>query len=151
MIIACDQCNKKFEIDSNLIPKEGRLLKCGSCEHVWFYKFEDNFVPKKTSEDKELQKPHTKVSTKIDKTIENNIKKNIKRDYNIEEKKIDKNKKIGFLNLLLVFIISFVALLILLETFKGPISRIFPEINFLLNSLYEIIKDVTLFFKDLIN
>tara|TARA_B100000700_G_C14447421_1_gene580056 strand:+ start:141 stop:596 length:456 start_codon:yes stop_codon:yes gene_type:complete len=151
MIIACDQCNKKFEIDSNLIPKEGRLLKCGSCEHVWFYKFEDNFVPKKTSEDKELQKPHTKVSTKIDKTIENNIKKNIKRDYNIEEKKIVENKKIGFLNLLLVFIISFVALLILLETFKGPISRIFPEINFLLNSLYEIIKDVTLFFKDLIN
>ena len=40
---------------------------------------------------------------------------------------------------------------VLLETFKGPISRIFPEINFLLNSLYEIIKDVTLFFKDLIN
>ncbi len=40
-----------------------------------FYKFEDNFVPKKTSEDKELKKPHTKVSTKIDKTIENNIKK----------------------------------------------------------------------------
>ena len=151
MIITCDQCNKKFEIDSSLIPKEGRLLKCGSCEHVWFYKFEDNFVPKKTSEDKELQKPHTKVSTKIDKTIENNIKKNIKRDYNIEEKKIVENKKIGFLNLLLVFIISFVALLILLETFKGPISRIFPEINFLLNSLYEIIKDVTLFFKDLIN
>ena len=106
---------------------------------------------KPRAEDKELQKPHTKVSTKIDKTIENNIKKNIKRDYNIEEKKIVENKKIDFLNLLFVFIISFVALLILLETFKGPISRIFPEINFLLNSLYEIIKDVTLFFKDLIN
>ena len=38
MIISCDQCNKKFEIDSNLIPKDGRLLECGSCNHKWFYK-----------------------------------------------------------------------------------------------------------------
>ena len=38
MIISCDQCDKKFEIESNLIPKEGRLLECGSCNHKWFYK-----------------------------------------------------------------------------------------------------------------
>ena len=42
MIIACEQCNKKFEIESRLIPNEGRLLKCGSCEHVWFYVNEVN-------------------------------------------------------------------------------------------------------------
>ena len=26
MIISCEQCYKKFEIESNLIPKKGRLL-----------------------------------------------------------------------------------------------------------------------------
>ena len=42
MIISCPSCKKKFEIDANLIPKEGRNLKCGSCLNVWFYKFEKN-------------------------------------------------------------------------------------------------------------
>ena len=38
MIISCTQCDKKFEIESNLIPSEGRLLQCSSCNHKWFYK-----------------------------------------------------------------------------------------------------------------
>ena len=38
MIITCPSCKKKFEIDAALIPDEGRTLKCGSCDHVWFYK-----------------------------------------------------------------------------------------------------------------
>ena len=38
MIISCVQCHKKFEIDSNLIPKDGRYLECGACNHKWFYK-----------------------------------------------------------------------------------------------------------------
>ena len=42
MIISCPSCKKKFEIDANLIPKEGRNLQCGSCLNVWFYKFEKN-------------------------------------------------------------------------------------------------------------
>ena len=38
MIITCPSCKKKFEIAAALIPDEGRTLKCGSCDHVWFYK-----------------------------------------------------------------------------------------------------------------
>ena len=41
MIITCPNCNKQFKIDSSLIPYEGRDLQCGSCNHVWFYKLED--------------------------------------------------------------------------------------------------------------
>ena len=41
MIISCPSCKKKFNIDINLIPSEGRNLQCGSCEHIWFYKKED--------------------------------------------------------------------------------------------------------------
>ena len=42
MIIECPACSKKFNIDEKLIPDEGRLLKCGNCDHTWFYKKEDN-------------------------------------------------------------------------------------------------------------
>ena len=41
MIIECPACSKKFNIDEKLIPDEGRLLKCGNCEHTWFYKKEE--------------------------------------------------------------------------------------------------------------
>ena len=40
MIITCNNCNKKFDIDSNLIPDKGRLLQCASCDHKWFFKKE---------------------------------------------------------------------------------------------------------------
>ena len=38
MIINVINCKKKFEVDSSLIPNEGRLLQCGSCNHIWFFK-----------------------------------------------------------------------------------------------------------------
>ena len=41
MIITCPNCNKQFKIDNSLIPDEGRDLQCGSCNHVWFYKIEE--------------------------------------------------------------------------------------------------------------
>ena len=40
MIITCNNCNKKFDIDSSLIPDKGRLLQCVSCDHKWFFKKE---------------------------------------------------------------------------------------------------------------
>ena len=40
MIITCNNCNKKFDIDSNLIPDGGRLLQCASCNNKWFFKKE---------------------------------------------------------------------------------------------------------------
>ena len=38
MIITCPRCQKSFNIDDKLIPKEGRLVKCGACDHTWFFK-----------------------------------------------------------------------------------------------------------------
>ena len=40
MIITCNNCNKKFDIDSSLIPDKGRLLQCAGCDHKWFFKKE---------------------------------------------------------------------------------------------------------------
>ena len=38
MIIECIKCSKKFEVNSDLIPSDGRTIQCGSCGHVWFFK-----------------------------------------------------------------------------------------------------------------
>ena len=38
MIITCPCGEKKFEVDSSLIPEKGKLLQCGSCDKTWFFK-----------------------------------------------------------------------------------------------------------------
>ena len=149
MIISCDQCNKKFEIDSNLIPKDGRLLECGSCNHKWFYKQD---IKDKTEEI--IIEPQLKnIEEKNISPIQSNISQIKELDTSSKKKEIIENKKIkkiGVLNIIIVFIISFVALVILIETFKDPISIFIPNIEFILNSLHEILRDIILFFKDLI-
>jgi hypothetical protein len=54
------------------------------------------------------------------------------------------------LRLTIVFAISFIALIIILDTFQVPIGKIVPNIEFILYNLYETIKDIGLFLKDLI-
>ena len=149
MIISCDQCHKKFEIDSNLIPKDGRLLECGSCNHKWFYKQD---IKNKTEEI--IIEPQLKnIEEKNISPIQSNISQIKELDTSSKKKEIIENKKIkkiGVLNIIIVFIISFVALVVLIETFKDPISIFIPNIKFILNSLHEILRDIILFFKDLI-
>ena len=146
MIISCDQCHKKFEIDSNLIPNDGRLLECGSCNHKWFYK---QNIEDETEEI--IIEPQSKIieEENID-PVQTNISQIDELDTSPEKKEIVKNKKISILNVIIVFIISFVALIILIETFKDPISLFIPNIKFILNSLYETLQDIVLFFNDLI-
>ena len=149
MIISCDQCHKKFEIDSNLIPKDGRLLECGSCNHKWFYK-ED--IEDKT-EDIIIEPQLKNIEEENIDPIQTNISQINEFDPSFKKKEIIENKKIkkiGVLNIIIVFIISFVALIILIETFKDPIIIYIPNVEFILNSLHEILRDIILFFKDLI-
>ena len=42
MIIKCNNCNKIFDINENLIPKTGRLVQCNNCNNKWFFKNETN-------------------------------------------------------------------------------------------------------------
>ena len=96
-------------------------------------------------------------------TITSNIQKNkkskkINKIYNDENKfsedniqKDLKNKKsVGHLSYLLVAIISFIALILLLDTFRIHISSFVPNLDFYLSSLYESLRDIFLFFKDLL-
>ena len=61
-----------------------------------------------------------------------------------------KKKKYNFIKLNIVFIISLIALIIMIDTFKTPIRKIVPNIDSLLSNLFESCKDLILFIKDLI-
>ena len=152
MQIVCPKCTKKFEVNDDLIPSEGRLVQCGSCNHKWFY----NKI--KTSSEILIEESPKEQVNKVEKKI---IKKKklpkISDDtnqFNEEKIKEDKQtivkKNTNKFKIFLVIIISFVALVILVDTFKIQISKTFPEIEAILNSLYETLTDIKLFFKDLI-
>ena len=140
MIVSCEKCNKKFELDINLIPQTGRLLQCGSCSHQWHYKPKSKSNHK--NEIKVLKNEVTYAENKI-------IKKPYKRKNIENNQKIDTIKP-GFLNYLLVSIISFFAIILLAETFKIQISHFIPNLDFYLSSFYETMKDIFLFFEDLL-
>ena len=166
MIITCNNCNKNFEIDPSVIPEKGRLLQCSGCDHKWFFKKEiineivlpvkiNNFVEAKIPV--EIESP--KAMEFFDKDIKDGliIKKISIKDKaktiageNQETLSYENKRNYNILGLTIVFIISFIAVIILVDTFNNPISKIVPDINFLLYSLYESIYDIVLFLRDLI-
>ena len=153
MIITCGQCHKKFEIESSLIPKKGRLLQCSSCNHQWFYKndiLEETKVILKKKDTKNKKNESTTEEIRNIKVFEEIApSKEKKRKHSYKPTKTE-NKKISFLSIILVFIISIAALIVLLDTFKSPVNLMIPNIEFILDSLYETIKDILLFIQDLI-
>ena len=157
MIISCENCNKRFEVGDNLIPDQGRLLQCSSCDHKWFFKKTEKLIKKK--EPKIIIKENdNKIlsETFVEKTIE---KKEIKSttlneetlsEIDDEQPQVKKDKKTNYLKIFIVIIITFVAIIIIIETFKHQISLIYPDIETLLSNLYESLKDINLFLRDLI-
>ena len=149
MIITCPNCNKQFKIDNSLIPDEGRDLQCGSCNHVWFYKVEDESeTPLTLNENITESKVEPDIETK-DKKVKPEIKKEISKEIPRSVKKSTNNVSKLF-SYLIVFIISFVALIILLDTLKTPLNNVFPGLEIILFNLFETLKDIKLFIIDLI-
>ena len=69
--------------------------------------------------------------------------------------KIKKARKSSFslsklLSYILVLIISFVAVLLIIDTFKTPLYQTFPKLELIMYNFYETLKDISLFIKDLI-
>ena len=161
MIITCPNCNKKFKIDNSLIPDEGRDLQCGSCNHVWLYKIkEENSKILELKEEIDINDIKTKVDKNNEEIVENKNPltkietelNNQKKEKNIEkqkETKISKNTGNKFFSYLIVFIISFAALIILLDTLKNPLINVFPELEIILFNLFETLQDIKLFIIDL--
>ena len=162
MIIECPCKKKKFNIDINLIPAEGRNLQCGSCDRIWFYKKEElKFEPSQVNEDIAIKEKEDSDKLNDDKSKNQLIKQpveeyekaksklsNINKTEN-KSKEIKKTKSSKFFSYLIVFIISIGALIILLDTLKTPLINIFPGLEVLLFNLYETLKDIKLFIIDL--
>ena len=143
MIINCPECNKNFNIDQNLIPNEGRLLQCGSCNYKWFFKINNNEEQIKIK--KKLD--HNSDIESISKSTKEKISDDFDKSTSVKKKE---KSNINYLNILLVIIISTIAFVLVLDTFKNQLILVFPNINFLLDNLYESLKDIKLFTLDLI-
>ena len=163
MIIECPACSKKFNIDEKLIPTEGRLLKCGNCDHTWFFKKEENIkLETETTRLNEIKenkseiniepveepiKQIKKIRKKISKKSSTN-KSTSKELVSIDKSSVSKENKI--IKKIFLIIITIIAFILLLDTFKNQISVIFPGILKMSDSLYLVINDLKLFIKDLV-
>ena len=121
------------------------MLNCGSCDQTWFYnpKLIDNSQFKLENEVTEsvLIKEDFKIDQNLNKKTDKKIEKKLKISPSFTLSKI--------LSYLLVIIISFVAAILLLETFKSQLIIFFPGLELILYNLFESIKDIVLFIKDL--
>ena len=162
MIIECINCNKKFRVDDDLIPENGREIICGSCNHAWYFKLEktsekslvlDNeMIDLQKKQDQNNKNSHEDFSN-IKRNINNKndqiiISNEAKVDFKID-KKNTYSKTSNFFSYLIVVIISFIALIILVDTIKSPLINIFPGLEIVLFNLFETLKDVRLFITDL--
>ena len=148
MIIICPCGEKKFEVDGNLIPEKGRTLQCGSCDHKWFFKKNDNETIDNTLKLEEHDKIESNEIAINDElslpdnqpniAIENN--NNIKWTFGL----------LKIFNYFIVLIITLIAVIVFLDTFKYNLTSIFPNLELFLYNLYESIKDIKLFINDLI-
>ncbi|WP_440676328.1 zinc-ribbon domain-containing protein [Candidatus Pelagibacter sp. HIMB1593] len=157
MIITCPCEKKQFKIESSLIPSEGRELQCGSCKRVWFYKpkneseapltLNNNVSTNKTEQNIEVKKKNLEISKTLqqEKIIEAEIE-----NENLKSVEKSAGKKSKLLSYLIVFIISFVALIILVDTLKTPLINVFPGLEVILFNLFETLQDIKLFIIDLI-
>ena len=151
MNIRCGSCSKTFEVIESLIPSKGRLVKCGSCGYEWFFKpilhelenTLENDLNDKIQSNEEINQLHN------EETQDRNI--NPFNEIEASESRSNSQNLSIFLKLFIVAVISFIAFLIVLDTFKGSLSNFFPNLENLLQNFYETLKDIFLFFKDLMN
>ena len=162
MIIECANCNKKFRVDDNLIPENGREIICGSCNHAWHFKLEKTAVKSHVPDNEMIifQNKIDQNTTNINQDFPNiKSERNIKNDqiktsnetnvdFKIDQKNTDSKISI-FFSYLIVVIISFIGLIILVDTLKSPLINIFPGLEIVFFNLFETLKDVRLFITDL--
>ena len=153
MIIVCPSCGKNFNVRDDQIPDKGRLLQCSSCKHEWF--FTKNTIPINDNMDELSNDDLTQESFGIldeeedrsDEVIIEEKTVELEKPRNIKKKK---TSKVNFFKLLLVFIISFVAFVLIVDTFIVQISEYVPFAEKYLDNLYQSIIDISLFFQNLI-
>ncbi len=153
MIIVCPSCSKNFNVRDDQIPDKGRLLQCSNCKHEWF--FSKNTIPIDDNLDEQSNDELTQESfgildeekDKYDEVTLEDKENELEKPKNVKKQK---TKQVNFFKLLLVFIISFVAFVLVVDTFEVQISEYIPFTEKYLDNLYQSIIDISLFFQNLI-
>ncbi len=153
MIIECICGKKKFEVNSDLIPSTGRTIQCGSCEKVWFFDPNKENLKIKEELEPDINEPTVKQKIKEIKPKKeiDNLDKTKKKKFEVTKYKSKSSFNITkFFSYILVSIITFIALIILIDTFKSVLYVVFPGLELMIFSLFETLKDIQLFIKDLV-
>ena len=164
MIISCPECSKRFNIDQNLIPKDGRLLQCSNCMHKWHFiiKKDEEIIEKQIKSEEVIienknQEKKINPSQEFISIEDENVEKRLKKEQKVinkvkkkEQKQKKEDKPINLLNMIIVIIISVAALIIIIDTFRIELPKYMPFLNPMLDNFYAIIADTNSFIKDLI-
>ena len=153
MIIVCPSCSKNFNVRDDQIPDKGRLLQCSNCKHEWFYT--KNTIPvddiiNDLSNDELTQETFGILDEKEDQRYEEVVEEKTVKFEKPKTSKKQEGKQLNFFKLLLVFIISFIAFILIVDTFIVQISEYVPFAEKYLDNLYQSIIDISLFFQNLI-
>ena len=133
------------------------MLNYLSSPFKWFFKKTEKLIEKKEPK-KIIKEDDNKIlnETFVEKTIEEEeitsitVNEENLSEIDDEEPQIKKDKKTNYLKIFIVIIITFVAIIIIIDTFKHQIIFIYPDIEILLSNLYESLRDINLFLRDLI-
>ena len=153
MIIVCPSCGKNFNVRDDQIPDKGRLLQCSNCKHEWFYTKNTNPVDDNLDElssDELTQESFGILNEEEDRDDEVIVEDKTAELEKPKTRKKKEGKQFNFFKLLLVFIISFVAFILIVDTFIVQISEYVPFAGNYLDNLYQSIIDIFLFFQNLI-
>ena len=153
MIIVCPSCSKNFNVRDDQIPDKGRLLQCSNCKHEWFYT--KNTIPidndiDEISNDDLTQESFGILDEEKGKYDEEILEEKEDASEKLKNIKKQKTKQVNFFKLLLVFVISFIAFVLIVDTFIVQISEYVPFAEKYLDNLYQSIIDIFLFFQNLI-
>ena len=153
MIIVCPSCGKNFNVRDDQIPDKGRLLQCSSCKHEWFYTKNKNPVDDKLNEqsnDELTQESFGILDEEEDRSDEVIVEDKTTELEKPKTRKKKESKQFNFFKFLLLFIISFAAFVLIVDTFIVQISVYIPFAEKYLDNLYQSIIDISLFFQNLI-
>lgn len=141
MIIECQNCNKKFDLEDKLIPLKGRLVQCGFCHSQW-HQLPNNItspLKKKVFDKVDISKDEVKEQPRNKKKIKSKT----------SDKQEFKDKNIGFFSYIFIFLISIIAFFLIAETFMHQINNIFPNFGNYIIYVYETLNNILIFIKDL--
>ena len=130
MIIQCQNCSRKFQVNDEDIPKEGRMVQCSNCSQKWFQ------TPIKVKAP--VKRKKKRVKKKIEEVEINSIQKIIDPSSQDSVSEVYEPKQglsfFGYIFLLIIIILSAIGVL---KTFEDDLINYFPKIEYIFELLNE--------------